>query len=411
MSTKLTLSVALSLSASALANTYVVDDTPGPGVDFATITAAVAFAQPGDVLIVRDGTYAGFVLDKRLIVVGTGNVLTTSGIEVRNIPAGPRAAIVHVQTPSVVVDVCTGPVLLQELGAPATGRITNSSDVRIARTWFSSTTQDSVDALQILNSRVEFVDGNVRGHNGRPSNAQFQYGHQAGAGVVLASARFVAAIADVRGGNGTDEQIANRICGAGGYGIFTDNTSTAIVLGPSTVAGGNGAVNWGNTDCFYDSCPGNSVLGQMPGSTFAYSDTTLPSLVCQYGHQCFTLPVTTLANVTAVQSSPADPTLGVSGAPSAGATITFTVRGEVGAQASLNLGRGLTVSPTSGVAMERLVAGGRIFNLGPIPASGVVTRNIPLPSTLPTGFVICAQAEVVGSAGVTRTNSTPVVVR
>lgn len=59
------LGVACVLAASAAASsTYVVDDNPGPGVDFNSIQSAIAAVAPGDVLIVRPGNYGAITLDK-----------------------------------------------------------------------------------------------------------------------------------------------------------------------------------------------------------------------------------------------------------------------------------------------------------------------------------------------------------
>jgi hypothetical protein len=81
------------LSTPALATTYVVDDNGGPGVDFTTISAAVAAAQPGDLILVLDGTYSGFTLTKGLTVMGSGVVTVQGAIEIANVPAGIRAQV------------------------------------------------------------------------------------------------------------------------------------------------------------------------------------------------------------------------------------------------------------------------------------------------------------------------------
>ena len=49
----------IGLAVPASASTWIVDDTPGPGVDFATIAAAEAVSVAGDVILVRPATTPG----------------------------------------------------------------------------------------------------------------------------------------------------------------------------------------------------------------------------------------------------------------------------------------------------------------------------------------------------------------
>lgn len=62
---------ALIASPAALATTWSVDDSGG--ADFTTITAAIAAAVDGDVIVVRPGSYAAFdVVDEHLVIRGDG---------------------------------------------------------------------------------------------------------------------------------------------------------------------------------------------------------------------------------------------------------------------------------------------------------------------------------------------------
>jgi len=61
--------LALALPATAQGAVWTVDDDGGPGVAFTTIGAAVAAASDGDLIVVRDGTYPGFVLLGRSLSV------------------------------------------------------------------------------------------------------------------------------------------------------------------------------------------------------------------------------------------------------------------------------------------------------------------------------------------------------
>ncbi len=79
----------LGLVTAANATDFVVDDDAGPGVDFTTIQAAVDTAQSGDHVRVRSGTYAGFVVDGKWLVVAEepgADALVTGRVLVRNAP-------------------------------------------------------------------------------------------------------------------------------------------------------------------------------------------------------------------------------------------------------------------------------------------------------------------------------------
>ena len=70
--------------------TWLVDDTPGPGVNFTSLPAAVAAAASGDTLRIRDGNYAGFLVSGKALALrqdGAGAV-TIGAVEVTAVPTG-----------------------------------------------------------------------------------------------------------------------------------------------------------------------------------------------------------------------------------------------------------------------------------------------------------------------------------
>lgn len=87
--------LALSVPAQA---TWIVD--PSGAGDFTEIRSAVAAAAPGDRVLVRAGTYAPFVLDRGIQVIGGPNVEVRwtevtffANIMVRDLPAGQTAVV------------------------------------------------------------------------------------------------------------------------------------------------------------------------------------------------------------------------------------------------------------------------------------------------------------------------------
>src|ERR1700741_5158038 len=110
----------LALSALASASTWVVDIN-GTG-NFTQLTAAVAAAQPGDVIIVLPGTYdppqASTAITKGVTLVGLGPVdlLTPSSSEVHidGVPAGETLVLVGIRTGIVHLRNSPGSITIRE---------------------------------------------------------------------------------------------------------------------------------------------------------------------------------------------------------------------------------------------------------------------------------------------------------
>ncbi len=407
--------LALALAAPVSANTYRVDDNGGPGVDFTDIAPAIAFAQSGDVLLVAPGTYSSFVLDKGLVIVGQLGPTVLGGFEVRNVVAGPRVAVVDLVTTRFVVENCAAPVVLQELRTIQTASISGSPDVRIARTQFQllGVPADALTPLEITNSRVEFVDSRVRGHTGVAGGDPYS-GGDGGSGIRLQNSRFVGSKFTTEGGGGATETQAGHFSGRGGAGILMGGLSSAVLLGAgSDVRGGGPGWNSFYNECSYDGASGYAVETYANDAAYVTSSGTfLAPQYLDYGVHCVHITGSPLGgNVILDEPVPAEPSLEASSAPVPGGTLTFTVRGQPGALATLSVGRGFAVVPQPGVTMETLVQTGRVFQLGAIPASGVIVRSIPVPLSLSRGMLLNAQAQVAGSSGIARTNSTPIVLR
>jgi len=70
---------------------WVVDDNFSPGVDFLDIQSAVDNVADGDTLLLRDGTYAGFIIDAKsltLVADGNGTPDVQGGIVLSNLAVG-----------------------------------------------------------------------------------------------------------------------------------------------------------------------------------------------------------------------------------------------------------------------------------------------------------------------------------
>jgi len=89
------LSIAL-LAPTLPASVHVVDDDGGAGVNFTSISAAVAAAVDGDIILVKNGSYTGFTLDDLGVVITAdlGHAVQVNGqVVVKNLAAAKAATI------------------------------------------------------------------------------------------------------------------------------------------------------------------------------------------------------------------------------------------------------------------------------------------------------------------------------
>lgn len=101
----------------------------GAGQPFATVNAALAVARDGDLLLVDPGTYPGFLLDGRSVVIASSGgaaapfrLVQPAGqpaVAIRNLPAGREASLLHCVVefrdggaPAIRVAACGGGVRL-----------------------------------------------------------------------------------------------------------------------------------------------------------------------------------------------------------------------------------------------------------------------------------------------------------
>jgi hypothetical protein len=394
---------ALFLSTLASASTYVIDAANGPGTNFTDIPPAIAAAAPGDVLLVLPGTYSSFTLDKSLAILGQSAGVNVSGsATVTAIPAGTVASIVALNLfGNLQITNCSGTVVGDGLLVTTFTLITGSADVRL-RNVSPITTTTAAD-LDVLGSRVEVVDSTFRGSQGVDSGQCS--GSQAGPGAPGASiysgvAHF--ARCNVYGGPGGSggSCIDPGGCGDGGdggYGIelVPGNVAQCLVTGPPefVVSGGPG----GGAPCGMPGSHGYGIL--LPqGDGVRYSGESVAPIANQGG--------------VLETPSPADPSMRILETPVPGGNLTFRVNAPVGSSVKLNLGRHAIIQDVPGLEEDVLVNTNRVFNLGVVPASGLVSFNFPLSANWPKGFTVFFQAvATLPDTSVRRTHSIPVVLR
>lgn len=394
----------------ASASVWVVDDTPGPGVDFATIGAAIAASAPGDVIRVRPGNYPGFTLSIGVTILadaGANAVYSPTMVSVMAVPAGQRAVISGLYLYSLNVTACAGPVLVERVSGTDYGTLLtagNSSDVRV---------RDCTIPVEASASRVEVTGSALRGRRGADGCQSTDCqgpgynvnGSPGGPGVLARDGAIVhvgsTTVEGGRGGDGGGLTVGcpNGFGGQGGVAIRALSGGVVHVTGnglPSLIGGTGG---WGET---FGSC-GPAPDGAMGGAIDASGGgTVLHSGVIVIGQVAG--PVT--------QVTPVDPCLVTVGNGTAGTQLTFRVFGVPGDNARLRLGRQLVVEDLPQVFEDRLTIPLRSYQLGVLPASGQLSFSINVPTTLPPGFVLVAQGSTTSAAGDTwLTHSAPFAVR
>lgn len=407
------------LSSSAAANTWVVDDNPGPGVDFTTIAAATAIAAPGDLIIVRAGTYTGFTLSVGAVVLGESGASVSGAIHVTAVPDGPRASVANLATGAIFVESCIGGVTLEDIVARYDGvgtepltwwKVSDCVDVRL-RGVDVDLAAHGITALSVVNARVEVGASRLVGGNGRAHDVVTNpYAPGAGGdGIALSgSADVHLTMSIVRGGVGGDLPAVN-VCpscraGSGGLAVRVGAGSRLIISGSnsSLAAGGTGGVG---PQCNLDGRPGNAIVAESTASVRATGSTITGAATRAF---CGSIQATGIIGPYTIPTPP-DPTLSVTGTLEASQSLTFTITGEPGASARLSFGRGMFVADAPFVVEDQLLSPVRTFELGVLPASGKASFVIPLPAYFPRGLLIVAQGTTQSSGvGTSFTPSIPI---
>ena len=110
-------------TSTAQSRVWVVAENPGPGVDFTNLQKAVQASADGDLVLVRDGDYAGFTIEDRGIVVTAevGADVHTASLRILDLSAGKTVVLrgLQAQAPSgagtaLTVRNCAGSVWIED---------------------------------------------------------------------------------------------------------------------------------------------------------------------------------------------------------------------------------------------------------------------------------------------------------
>jgi hypothetical protein len=390
---------------------WIVDLSGGAGSHFTDIQSAIAFAQPNDRVLVRAGNYSGFVLDKPIFVRGSVGTIVTGLVRVQNIPSGARSAISRLQFRFLEVDDCDGGVVLESLATvPQTANVgsqvivTDSDDVRMRACNFgvafnyAACGQPGMSGVLLSNATLELVSSTVWGQSAQWDTISCGNSPGAvtgGAGLNAFLSTFSLAHSTLRGGNGSGN--SNGSGGDGGVGADFANGSRAR-LAASTITGGMGGLGE-SCGCggFWGDGRNSPAVRAISMSLVTHSGVTATGGAG--GSCCGPAPAFSTSSNSQIQlSSPTRPTLQLVSANAAGA-VTLRVSGPANSTARVWLGRTM-ITPTPNTDVVGLLTNrARIQNLGTLPAGGQVDAFFTLPSSVETGELVIAQADVLTSTG------------
>lgn len=236
--------IAVSLPAQ---RTWVVDLTPGPGVDFTDIPPAIAAASSGDRIEVRGPTlwamsYSPFLVSKALDIEATAsasvryfrveNLKSTEGVSIRGFVCRPTPSWGN-QDESVLLRNCAGPVMLADVNILGGGdrpgfRIEDCGRVALQSSYSSSFSAGQFPgnpSLVAVRSGVSIVGCSLTGGPGSSAGGG-TVGFEGGTGLVAEGSSIYARNCVVRGG---DAGYASLVTMPGGHAVEVDATSEVIL--------------------------------------------------------------------------------------------------------------------------------------------------------------------------------------
>ncbi len=352
---------ALAPASAAQANVWVVDDTPGPGVDFADVAPAVAAASPGDLVLVKAGTYGAVTIVGGLALIAeNGASVLVASLTVENVPAGEQVLVRGIDVDGCLTRVrsCAGHVRFEDctLGtvnplfpmfSDGQTRVEDSARVSFLRCTILGAC--AISAPTILETGAALV---VRSSQVHLFDCAIESGDFFGAGAFVDRSFAFFSGCSIEGGFGWDgDCFSPPADGAAGLWIDPGADPEAVYLLDTTLVGGAG----GADPCSFGSGPG------APGPPAGGDLTALATIAGAARH----------FEATAV----------VRGAQSA----AFAFEGELGDFALLAVSATLdALFDAAFLHGTQLVGAPLLVPMGAMDALGELTVSVPMPP-LPPG--------------------------
>ena len=381
--------VALALFAPVTAtaqSVLVVDDTPGPGVDFNDIQPAIDAAGPFDRIEVRYGQYSPFVASGQISLIGedpsSGSVYVSQG-SITGVLAGQTAVLVDIDVSNLSVSDCSGSVLLDGVESQ-TVSVSRCADTRL-QSFRGFGTFTRIRKLDVEDAFVQatdlFIEPLISGTD--------EHGFDA---ITCTRSTLYLTDCDVEGGEGGNQGLCfGGIVPDGGHALSL-NDSNVRLLGTELEGGGPGF------DCF-------GAPSGLRGSAIEFLDG-LSEVV--ESESTLTFGTTGPGSVV---SQPGLPWLTLDGDAAPGTIAYFDFYAAPGTSLRAFLGRRPVINPVAGLAVPLLHSAERGVSLGATPSNG--RRSLPF--TVPTllrGTLIHLQSSRTLTGGATElSNGVTLVVR
>ncbi len=406
--------------------TWVVDDGGGAGVDFTTLTAAVAAASDGDRIQLHSGIYSGDVLiTKGLTIthVGAGSDPRILGsVSVHGLPPAQEVRLSGLRVRGLELTSCRGAVILSEveveehsLNSPG-ATIRRCSKVRFVRCIVHGYVPHP--GMEVLASRVELTSTSVVGGDGYWSSpAPHGVG---GTGMVVGDRSIVSVNCSfIGGGKGADSNSTNGPFGAdGGTGLHVEAGGSLHVRGGGTqgVFGGSahgvygGGGGWGDDDDLYtqDGIGGTGAINHgtavLSNADFWGGNFPWP------GHRELE-GISYWGTGTVTYLTPFLPAMNVDAAGLGAGAVPLVLYGEPGEDVSLLIGDRVQTNTTIGFDSPLLVEIDDVVFIGTIPANGELLHTFDAPAGWVPGDLVALQAMVLTAEGYRLSNSAAVVLR
>jgi hypothetical protein len=247
----------------AAQTTWTIDDNGG--ADFIHIQDGVDTAQSGDVLLVRDGAYAGFTIDgKSLVVAGEpgGDVRVAAYVVVRNLAPDQKVEFDSLRIGLTFAGAGVASVTLED----------NTGSVRIVDCEVQGANQTGFHHNYALGCQASDDVGVLR--------SSFQgggyYYYSGSSGIMADASNLLITDSTLLGGDGSSASYSCSFGFPGGPGLSARNSSNVVCVG-SVLRGGTGGLGDCSGGCYFTPCgdgdEGQGILlfaatGQWKDSTF-----------------------------------------------------------------------------------------------------------------------------------------------